>query len=105
LADVYPRYAPAPTLAAQLVFALRYEGIDLLVLAKLFRAIEPDQIVEIVQNSPTGAYARRLWFLYERLTGETVSLPDAGRGKAVPVVDPDLQYGLAKGDASARHRH
>jgi hypothetical protein len=99
-----PRYAPELTLAAQLIFALRYEGVDLLILARIFRATGPDPIANMVRNSPTGAYARRLWFLYEWLTGETINLPDAGRVKAVPVVDADLQYALAKGDVSPRHR-
>lgn len=99
-----PRYTPDPTLDAQLVFALRYEGIDLLVLAQLFRQTGPEPIADIVRQSPTGAYARRIWFLYEWLTGQQVELPDAGRVKAIPVVDPDLQYGLAEGDVSARHR-
>ncbi len=99
-----PRHAPAFDLGAQLVFALRYEGIDLLILARLFRMVGPAPIIDIVRDSPTGAYARRLWFLYEWLTGESVDLPDAGRIKAVPVVNPDLQYALADGDVSPRHR-
>lgn len=99
-----PRYAPAQDLAGQLTFALRYEGLNLAVLARLFRIIDPADIAAIVTTSPTGAYARRIWFLYEWLTGTRLDLPDAGRVRAVPVVDTDLQLALAEGEPSPRHR-
>lgn len=99
-----PRYAPANDLAGQLTFALRYEGLNLTVLARLFRAIDPADIIAIVVASPTGAYARRIWFLYEWLTGTRLDLPDAGRVTAVPVIDTDLQLALAEGEPSPRHR-
>src|SRR6476469_5627547 len=56
-----PRHAPPPTLAGELTFALRYEGIDLTVLSRLLRKIDAAEIVKIVEASPTGAYARRTW--------------------------------------------
>jgi Fic family protein len=99
-----PRHAPARDLAGQLTFALRYEGLDLVALARLFRVVAPDEIAAIVEASPTGAYARRIWFLYEWLTGTRLDLPDAGKVRAVPVVDPDQQLALAEGTPSPRHR-
>jgi hypothetical protein len=99
-----PRHAPAMDLASQLTLALRYEGIDLAVLTQLFRAVEPADIAELVRASPTGAYARRIWFLYEWLTGRALDLPDAGTVRAVPVVDPKLQLALQTGEPSTRHR-
>jgi hypothetical protein len=38
-----PRHRPEQSLAGQLQFALRWEGVDLGVLAALFRQIEPDE--------------------------------------------------------------
>lgn len=99
-----PRHAPAFELAAQLTFALRYEGLNLAVLARLFGTVPPAEIAAIVEASPTGAYARRIWFLYEWLTGTKLELPDAGKVRAVDVVDPALQLALPKGEASPRHR-
>jgi len=46
-----------------LVFALKWEGVDLGVLAALFERIEPDEIAALVRATPTGGFARRLWFL------------------------------------------
>ena len=99
-----PRHAPTSTLAAQLTFAIRYEGINLPILVQLFREIDPRDIEALVKRSPTGGYARRIWFLYEWLTDSSLDLPDAGRVTAVPVVDPTQQLALVHGEPSPRHR-
>ena len=98
-----PRHAPRPTLEGHLTFALKYEGLDLAVLKRLFLSVEAGEIESIVQATPTGSYARRLWFLYEWLTGQRLNLPDAGRGSYVPAVDPEQQWAVP-GENSARHR-
>jgi hypothetical protein len=97
-------YAPGEDLAAQLTFALKWEGVNLAVLDALFRAIPDDRVAEAVRTAPTGAYMRRLWFLHEWLTGRTLDLPSLGKVRAIPVVDPALQLALEGGEISARHR-
>ncbi len=76
-----PRHAPSPGPAGHLIFALKYEGLDLVVLKRLFLATGPDPILSLVQSTPTGSYARRIWFLYEWLTGEQLDMPDADSGR------------------------
>lgn len=98
-----PRHAPPPTLEGHLTFALKYEGLDLAVLKRLFLATGPAPIEEIVRAKPTGAYARRIWFLYEWLTGQRLDLPDAKTGRYVPVLDPALQWGTP-GETAPRYR-
>lgn len=98
-----PRHQPANKLDAQLTFALRYEGLDLAVLKALFRATGPCPIAEIVRASPTGTYARRIWFLYEWLLDEQLDLPDATTGAYALVVNPERQWGIG-GSNSTRHR-
>ena len=98
-----PRHAPHPTLEGHLTFALKYEGLDLAVLKRLFRASGPEALAALVREKPTGAYARRLWFLYEWLTGERLKLADAMLGAYVPVVDPDQQW-ANEGELRARQR-
>src|SRR3546814_20994689 len=44
---VTPRQAPHPTLEGHLTFALKYEGLDLAVLKRLFVAAGPGEIEEI----------------------------------------------------------
>ena len=87
-----PRHEPAGDLAGQLTFALKYEGVDLAVLQRLFAATGPGPIEAMVRATPTGAYARRLWFLYEWLSGARLALPDAATGASVAVVDAGRQW-------------
>jgi hypothetical protein len=75
-----PRHAPPETLEGHLSFALKYEGLDLLVLKSLFRATGPGPVEAIVRETPTGSYARRIWFLYEWLLGTELDLPPAAKG-------------------------
>jgi hypothetical protein len=89
-----PRHAPQPTLEGHLTFALKYEGLELAVLKRLFVAIGPGQIARLVRAHPTGRYARRFWFLYEWLTGKRLALPDSAAGTYVPVVDPEQQWAV-----------
>jgi hypothetical protein len=98
-----PRHAPRPTLEGHLTFALKYEGLDLTVLKRLFLATGPAAIEELVRNSPTGSYARRIWFLYEWLTGTRLDAPDATGGRYVPVLDPDQQW-APEGENAPRYR-
>ncbi|MGX7874022.1 Fic family protein [Mesorhizobium sp. ORM6] len=99
-----PRHRPDSTLAAQLTFAIKWEGIDLSVLAQLFSVLAPDVIAGLVRDTPTGAFARRIWFVYEWMTGDRLDLSDAGKVRLVEAVDPTQQFALANGEVSARHR-
>ena len=98
-----PRHAPAVTLEGHLTFALKYEGLDLAVLKRLFLATGPIPIQALVRERPTGSYARRIWFLYEWLTGSKLDLPDAEAGRYANVLDPKLQIGIG-GVTATRYR-
>lgn len=98
-----PRHAPPPTLEGHLTFALKYEGLDLAVLKRLFTEARPSHIEAIVSAKPTGNYARRIWFLYEWLTGKKLGLRDATKGNYVDAVDTCQQFAGA-GENSPRHR-
>jgi hypothetical protein len=87
-----PRHAPHPALEGHLTFALKYEGLDLAILKRLFLTTGPTAIETLVHEKPTGSYARRIWFLYEWLTGTPLPLPDAAAGRYVPVLDPGQQW-------------
>lgn len=98
-----PRHAPQDSLQGQLTFALKWEGVNLAVLSQLFRTVPADQLASMVIRQPTGRYARRVWFLYEWLTGDRLNLPDASRGAYVDAIDPRMQIAIA-GQHSSRHR-
>ncbi|MGI9090738.1 MAG: Fic family protein, partial [Gemmatimonadaceae bacterium] len=101
---VTPRHRPEDTLAGHLEFALKWEGVDLSVFKALAETVPAAEFETIVRATPTGIYARRIWFLYEWITGNTLDLPDAGKVRVIPVLDPEQQFALSRGQASARHR-
>ena len=98
-----PRHAPEDSLYGHLVFALKYEGVDLAVLNALFSKVEKSDLENAIKQEPNGAYARRIWFLYEYLQEAELGLPDITQGNFVNLIDDKIQYaGPARN--SKRHR-
>ena len=97
------RYWPGETLADHLTFALRHEDLDLVVLKRVFLAAPKAEIEAFVRDSPTGIPARRAWFLFEMLTGETLDIPEPPNVAAVDLLDPKA-YFTGKPKLSRRHR-
>ena len=91
------------TLYKHLVFALKYEGINLLFFKKLFLKLTEKEITGLLQKEPTGQYSRKIWFLYEWLLHKHLNIPDLTIKNFVPMVDEELQYAI-KGKNSSRHR-
>ncbi len=75
-----PSYWPGDSCGDHLEFALKYDGTNLALLASLFRAVDPRDIAAYVQSKPTGKYARRIWYLYEHLSGSRLPVEDIKRG-------------------------
>jgi len=99
-----PRHAPEDTLSGHLEFALKWEGVDLSVLAALFKVAADEEIAAVVRSTPTGAYARRLWYLHEWLTGRQLDIRAPGKVRAVAIVDPTKQFAVKRGELSSRHK-
>ena len=97
------RYWPGESFADHLTFALRHEEMDLLTLKRAFEAVPPAEVEAIVRAAPTGAVARRAWYLYEILTGRTLDIEDAPIAAAVDLLDPEA-YFTGKPKLSTRHR-
>ena len=101
---VYPAsYLPDENLYKQLIFALKYEGVDLLVFKKLFEVLSSVELEEMIQKENLGQYSRRIWFLYEWLTVKKLNIPDLKTGNLIPVIDEKLQYAI-DGVSSPRHK-
>jgi hypothetical protein len=99
-----PRHQPEDNLPGHLTFALRYEGVNLEVLDSLFKIINPEIIARWVREQPTGRYSRRIWFLFERLTGKMLDVPDVIMGNYIDALDPKLQEVTVPLTSSRRHR-
>ena len=98
-----PRYKPDDAIYKQLVFALKYEGVNLLVFKKLFEILSTHEINELVQIEPLSQYSRKIWFLYEWLLGQLLDISDLKQGNFVSLIDEKLQYATS-GKRSSRHR-
>jgi len=103
--EIYPaKYWPGEELGDHLEFALKYDGTNLALLASLFQVVTPEEFLAYVQSKPTGKYARRLWFLYEFLTGTRLPLDDVERGNYVDLLDPDQYYAVTSARPVRRQR-
>jgi hypothetical protein len=86
-----PSYAREDSPFEHLRFGLRYEPIDLGVVAAFFRVVSKKEVEDWVRAEPTGKFARRAWYLYELLMDATLDIPDVPRTGALPILDPKLQ--------------
>ena len=103
--EVYPpKYWPGDTLGDHLEFALKYDGTNLAILASLFRKTAEHDMLNYVRSKPTGKYTRRLWFLYEFLTGKTLPLDNLQRANYVDLLEPDAYYTITPGRKTRRQR-
>ncbi|WP_396170644.1 Fic family protein [Flavobacterium sp.] len=98
------RHKPEDTLYKQLVFALKYEGINLLFFKKLFEKLSEEDCKTLVQIEPQGQYSRKIWFLYEWLLERKLAIPDLDKGNFVALVDEKIQFELPISTNSSRHR-
>lgn len=83
------RYRPEPTLAGQLEFALKYEGVNLEILDAVFEAAGPREIEAWLKQAPSSIYARRIAFLYEWLRGEELQLEAPPNARYIELLDPE----------------
>ncbi len=98
-----PRHRPEDSWQAHVVFALKNEGVYLNVLKALFSVVNPEELESWIQCEPSGAYTRRVWFLYEWLMGQQLNVADAVMGNVVDAINGVLQF-TVRGDVSKRHR-
>lgn len=97
------RYDPGDALDDNLVFAMRHDDLDLLVLKRVLAAIPTDQVQMFLAANPTGSAQRRLWCWYEFLLGRRLDLPDVAQVAAIDLLDAE-RYFVVPGELSARHK-
>jgi len=101
-----PKYQPEDSLAGHLQFALRYEGVNLQVLAQLFAQTGEQDLTDWISNSPESRYARTACFLYEWLTEKSLPVQDPvpSRASYVKIADPLRQLAFPHGEKLSRFR-
>lgn len=70
------QYQPADTFRGHFAFGLKHERLHFEFFSRLFACLPVQEIVDWVQDEPTGSYARRTAFLYEWFTGQPLPVPD-----------------------------
>jgi hypothetical protein len=91
--EVYPRFlTPQESLGAQLEFALKYDGTNLEILSALFEKAPEEELLAYIRSKPTGKYARRLWYLFELLTGKRLPIEDLTTANYVDLLEADEYY-------------
>lgn len=97
------RHAPDATLEGHLKFALKYEGLNLHILKLVFLSVGQEPVKTLVSETQTGSYSRRIWFLYEWLTGDEIDLGIPPVSNYVSVVDRKQQFCI-EGEKLPRYR-
>lgn len=94
--EVYPRFlTPQDSLGGHLEFALKYDGTNLEILSALFEKAPQEELLAYIRSKPTGKYARRLWYLFELLTGRRLPIDDLTTANYVDLLEPDEYYTAA----------
>ena len=78
---------PSASLRGHLTFHLKHEVPHLELLARLFALVDPQELVEWIEDEPSGQYAKRAGFLFEWLTGRELALRVEPAGGYVNVID------------------
>jgi len=103
--ESYPeKYWPGDSVGEQLEFALKYDGVNLIILLGIFEALAENELLEYFYSKPTGKYARRIWYFYEFLTENRLPIADMTQGNYVELLESDRYYTLEVGKTVKRQR-
>ena len=74
---------------SHLLFALKYEGINLQLLSQALRKISAQEILAVIRESPTGVYIRTACFLWEAFNQKELEGVPVIKGAMVNLFDPE----------------
>ena len=81
---LFPRgVAIDDSIIGHLEFALRHEGVNLEVIDAVFEHLTQYELVERLTSTPTGTHIRRICFLWEWLTGQSLPVDAVSSGSYV----------------------
>jgi hypothetical protein len=86
--------APADESAlSHILFALRYEAIQIAILEQALRLVPADELLAALARQPQGGYLRRAAFFWEKANGLPLSLPqESTGGNYLEIFDPAVYY-------------
>lgn len=94
--EIYPQFlTPEDSLGAHLEFALKYDGTNLEILSAIFERAPEEELLTYIRSKPTGKYARRLWYLFELLSGKRLPIEDLTTANYVDLLETNEYYTAA----------
>lgn len=91
--EIFPKeYWPGDELLNHFEFALKYDGINLEILSEVFNRIKTDALISWIRSKPQGQYTRRIWYLYEWMTGQQLPIKDLTRGNYIDLLKQEEYY-------------
>ncbi len=90
--EQYPKTYGVTGLYENLKFAMRYEPIDLGIMRAAFEKIEAKQLEVWINSEKTSIYARKIWYLYEFLTGKILDISDVPPTGYVDLLNTKLHF-------------
>lgn len=103
--EIYPSaYWPGESTCDHLEFAIKYDGINLGILNQVFELIDCEELLLYIKSKPTGKYSRRIWFLYEFLSGRQLPLDNLTKGNYTEILEPEMYYTIEPGEKVPRQR-
>lgn len=94
---------PEGDLLANILFALKHEGINLSILAQALPHIPAEHCIEALRAAPNGVYIRKACYLWEAFTGREIVQPSPVRGAYVQLFDPE-RYITRPGERNSKWR-
>jgi hypothetical protein len=83
-----PKYAPTEdSIPEHIEFLLKYDDLSLDFLNAVFAKTDEGELITFLAKSPSGRYARKIGFLYEWLTGKTLTLGFEPGGNYIDLLD------------------
>ena len=98
------QYWPGNKVGDHLEFALKYDGVNLGLLVRIFEHVPQEELTEYIKSKPIGKYARRIWFFYEFLTGKQLPIDDITSGNYVDALESNKYYTVQNGGKFQRYR-
>ncbi|MDR2170462.1 MAG: Fic family protein [Planctomycetaceae bacterium] len=103
LCEIYPvNYRYKNTLCGHLEFAIKNDGVNLAILAAIFRVAPLEEFTVYIASNLHDKYARRLWFWFEFLTGEKLAIDDLAKVDYFPLLEPDNYYVISNPQQNRR---
>ncbi len=91
--DIFPKkYWPGDVQLNHLEFALKYDGINLEILSEVFIKVNIKELVSWINAKPQGQYRRRIWYLYEWITGKQLQINNLTSGNYIDLLNEDEYY-------------